>query len=112
VIEVCAVRAVPQGQAIAVYGPDIPLPDLRIEIAKCERQGKMHDACGVHKAVAQIIAPGVKYAVPALLPSRRGASIGPGTVLNSIHHARTHLQAVQDRHAVGLCQYKVLGARF
>ena len=27
-------------------------------------------------------------------------------------HARTHLQAIQDRHAVGLCQYKVLGARF
>ena len=27
-------------------------------------------------------------------------------------NARTHLQAIQDRHAVGLCQYKVLGARF
>ena len=27
-------------------------------------------------------------------------------------HARTHLQAVQDRHAVGLCQYKVMDARF
>jgi hypothetical protein len=25
---------------------DILLPDLRIEIAQCERKGKMHDACG------------------------------------------------------------------
>jgi hypothetical protein len=24
------------------------LPDLREEIAQCERQGKMHDACMVH----------------------------------------------------------------
>ncbi len=30
------------------YGPDITLPDLRVKIANCERQGKMHDACGVH----------------------------------------------------------------
>ena len=29
------------------YGADIRLPDLREEIAKCERQGKMHDACMV-----------------------------------------------------------------
>ena len=27
-------------------------------------------------------------------------------------HARTHLQAVQDRHAIGLCQYKVMDSRF
>jgi hypothetical protein len=33
---------------VARYGPDIPLPDLRVEIAKCEREGKMHDMCGVH----------------------------------------------------------------
>lgn len=31
---------------IARYGADIPLPDLRVEIAKCEREGKM--PCGVH----------------------------------------------------------------
>jgi hypothetical protein len=30
------------------YGADIRLPDLREEIAQCERQGKMHDACMVH----------------------------------------------------------------
>ena len=33
---------------IVQFGPNIPLPDLRVEIPKCERQGKMHDACGVH----------------------------------------------------------------
>ena len=26
------------------YGPDIRLPDLREEIAQCERRGLMHDA--------------------------------------------------------------------
>jgi len=30
------------------YGADIRLPDLREEIAKCERQGKKYDACMVH----------------------------------------------------------------
>ena len=29
------------------YGADIRLPDPREEIAKCERQPKMHDACMV-----------------------------------------------------------------
>jgi hypothetical protein len=29
------------------FGSDIRLPDLRQEIAQCERHGKMHD-CGVH----------------------------------------------------------------
>jgi hypothetical protein len=29
------------------YGADIRLPDLREEIAQCERLGKMHDACMV-----------------------------------------------------------------
>jgi hypothetical protein len=33
---------------VARYGPDIAVPDLRVEIAKCQRQGKMHDMCGVH----------------------------------------------------------------
>lgn len=33
---------------IAQFGPDIALPDLRHEIAKCERRGKMDDACAVH----------------------------------------------------------------
>lgn len=27
------------------YGADIRLPDLREEIARCERYGKMHDTC-------------------------------------------------------------------
>ena len=30
------------------YGPDIRLPDLREEIAQCERARQMHDACSVH----------------------------------------------------------------
>jgi hypothetical protein len=29
------------------YGPDMCLPDLREEIARCERRGLMHDACKV-----------------------------------------------------------------
>jgi hypothetical protein len=29
------------------YGADIRLPDLREEIAKCERRGQTHDACMV-----------------------------------------------------------------
>jgi len=29
------------------YGADMQLPDLREEIAQCERRGKMHDACMV-----------------------------------------------------------------
>jgi hypothetical protein len=29
------------------YGPDIRLPDLREEIAQCERHGQTHDACMV-----------------------------------------------------------------
>jgi protein tyrosine/serine phosphatase len=32
---------------VARYGADIRLPDLREEIAQCERLGKMHDACMV-----------------------------------------------------------------
>ena len=32
---------------IECYGGDMRLPDLREEIAQCERQGKMHDACMV-----------------------------------------------------------------
>ena len=30
------------------YGAGIRLPDLREEIARCGRQGKMHDASMVH----------------------------------------------------------------
>ena len=30
------------------YGAGIRLPDLREEIAQCERARKMHDACRVH----------------------------------------------------------------
>lgn len=29
-------------------GADMRLPDLRGELAQCERHGKMHDACRVH----------------------------------------------------------------
>ena len=29
------------------YGPDIRLPDLREEIAQCERRQQMHEACMV-----------------------------------------------------------------
>jgi len=29
------------------YGADARLPDLRQEIAQCDRMGKMHDGCGV-----------------------------------------------------------------
>jgi hypothetical protein len=38
----------PKRKLVARYGPDIPLPDLRVEIAQCEKQGQMHDTCGVH----------------------------------------------------------------
>jgi hypothetical protein len=37
-----------KGKLIAIYGLDIPLPDLLVEIAQCERRGQAHDACGVH----------------------------------------------------------------
>ena len=30
------------------YGTDMRLPDLREEIAQCERARQMHDACQVH----------------------------------------------------------------
>ena len=30
------------------YGADMRLPDLRQEVAKCERRGQMLDMCGVH----------------------------------------------------------------
>src|SRR5262245_31082661 len=30
------------------YGADIRLPDLREEIAQCERRGRMYDSCMVH----------------------------------------------------------------
>jgi hypothetical protein len=29
------------------YGADMALPDLREEVAQCERRGLMHDACMV-----------------------------------------------------------------
>ena len=32
---------------IEQFGADILLPDLRHEIAKCERMGSMSDGCGV-----------------------------------------------------------------
>jgi hypothetical protein len=32
---------------IKLYGADFRLPDLREEIAQCERRGLMHDACMV-----------------------------------------------------------------
>ena len=36
-----------KGKLIAIHGPDIPLPELLVEIAQCERRGQMHDNCGV-----------------------------------------------------------------
>ena len=33
---------------IAQFGADITSPDLRHEVAKCERRGKVRDMCGVH----------------------------------------------------------------
>jgi hypothetical protein len=33
------------------YGADIRLPDLREEIAQCDRMGKMHNACTVRYVV-------------------------------------------------------------
>jgi hypothetical protein len=33
---------------IKQFGADIPLPDLREEIAQCDRARAMHDMCGVH----------------------------------------------------------------
>ena len=34
-----------KGTLIERYGADIRLPDLREEIANCERRGQMHDTC-------------------------------------------------------------------
>jgi hypothetical protein len=36
-----------RAKLIERYGADMRLPDLREEIAKCRRQGQMHDACMV-----------------------------------------------------------------
>jgi hypothetical protein len=33
---------------IKQFGAEIALPDLRHEIAKCERRGQMHDMCAIH----------------------------------------------------------------
>jgi hypothetical protein len=38
----------PLSNLIERHGADIRLPDLREEIAHCERQGQMNDACMVH----------------------------------------------------------------
>ena len=40
-------RQYPKCDLIERYGGDIRLPDLREEIALCERRGLMHDACMV-----------------------------------------------------------------
>ena len=37
-----------KAKLIERFGSDIRLPDLREEIAQCERARKMHDMCGVH----------------------------------------------------------------
>jgi hypothetical protein len=34
-----------KGNLIAQFGPDIALPDLRHEIAQCERRGKTYNGC-------------------------------------------------------------------
>jgi hypothetical protein len=38
------------------YGADMRLPDLREEIAQCERRGLMHDACMVRYVDSAILA--------------------------------------------------------
>jgi hypothetical protein len=37
-----------RGKLMAIHGADIPLPDLLVQIARCDRRGQMHDMCGVH----------------------------------------------------------------
>lgn len=37
-----------KAKLIEQFGADMRLPDLREEIAQCERARKMHDACRVH----------------------------------------------------------------
>jgi hypothetical protein len=37
-----------EAKLIERFGADKPLPDLREEIARCERARQMHDMCGVH----------------------------------------------------------------
>lgn len=53
VVRLCCEKCGRAGQyrkqnLIQRYGADIRLPDLREEIAECERRGKMHDSCMVH----------------------------------------------------------------
>ena len=43
----CRVGQYRKQTLIERYGADIRLPELREEIAKCDRHGKMHDACMV-----------------------------------------------------------------
>jgi hypothetical protein len=47
--EKCGRRGQYWKQSLLVrFGVDIALPDLRVEIAQCERQDSMQDPCGVH----------------------------------------------------------------
>lgn len=47
--EKCGRRGQYWKQSLLVrFGADMPLPDLRVEIAQCERQKSMIDPCGVH----------------------------------------------------------------
>jgi hypothetical protein len=38
----------PKAKLVERFGAETQLPDLRHEIAACERRGKMHDECRVH----------------------------------------------------------------
>jgi hypothetical protein len=44
------------------YGADVRLPDLREEIAQCERRGLMHDACMVRYLLGDVLAAALRRA--------------------------------------------------
>ncbi len=46
-VQVRPKRAIPKKSLIERFRTDIALPDLRHEIAKCERRDKLGDACGL-----------------------------------------------------------------
>jgi len=46
--EVWALWPVSKENLIERYGADARLPDIREQIAKCDRHGQWHDGCMVH----------------------------------------------------------------